>query len=47
MKQGNVIWLCYETTTKFFVHFFIQNLRKFFRRKEEVAHFFAMKQKLY
>ena len=47
MKQGNLMWLCYEATTKFFVHFFIQNLRKFFRRKEEVAHFFAMKQKLY
>ena len=35
-------------TTKFFIHFFIQNLRKYFRPKEEeVAHFLAMKQKLY
>ena len=42
-KQGNVMWLCYEITTKFFIHFFIQNLRKFFSRKEKVAHFFAMR----
>ena len=44
MKQGKLIWLCYEITIKFFIHFFIQNLRKFFRRKENVAHIFAMKQ---
>ena len=37
------MWLCYEITTKFFIHFFIQNLRKFFSRKEKVAHFFAMR----